>query len=284
MIQNEYLSETYRGYNINWFYDDCPQNPRTEWNNLAHMICWHRNYSLGDEHAFPGLEYFLSSLVTEHVTHEKLREYLLSKKGSVWLEYIEHSSEEIEQYECNARVALGYGDKYDGDYWECDGPHEKNKTIDEAVDQTPLEYLTPDDVAELLEDELVMLPVSIYDHSGVSIWLGSPTCMWDSGQVGFMYLTKEDALKQLRNCTEENWRERATQCMEAEMSVYDNYISGNVYGFVIEDEEGNEIDSCWGYYGDDDAKSQNIQNRLLIDNTILHQEKLNAIFDSFGCD
>lgn len=154
--------------------------------------------------------------------------------------------------------------------------------IDMAVDQSPLEDLTPDDVAELLEDELVMLPVSIYDHSGVSIWLGSPTCMWDSGQVGFMYLTKNDALRELGNCTEENWKERAMECMEVEMEVYNCYISGDVYGFVIEDEDENEIDSCWGYYGDEAVEDQNKENRALIDKEVAHRERINLIINSFS--
>lgn len=276
-----YNTEEYRGFNINWYYDNDPQNPRTDWDNLGHMICWHRRYSLGDKHNYSDVDSFMSILISEHVSHERLREYLLSKKGNVWLEYIEHSPEDVKRYECKARVALGITDDYDDDYWECE-PDEKDRIIDMAVDQAPLEYLTPDDVAELLEDELVIMPVSIYDHSGVSIWLGSPTCMWDSGQVGFMYLTKKDALRELGNCTEENWKERAMECMEAEMEVYNCYISGDVYGFVIEDEDENEIDSCWGYYGDEAVKDQNKENRALIDKEIAHREKINLIINSFS--
>ncbi len=29
--------------------DDWADSPR-EWDNLGHMICWHRNYNLGDGH------------------------------------------------------------------------------------------------------------------------------------------------------------------------------------------------------------------------------------------
>lgn len=281
MEEATHLSESYKGFNINWYYDHDPQNPRTDWDNLGHMICWHRRYNLGDKHNYSDVESFMSTLISKHVSHERLREYLLSKKGRVWLEYIEHSPEDIESYGCTARVALGIGENFDGDYWGCE-PDEKDRMIDMAVDQAPLEDLTPDDVAELLEDELVMLPVSIYDHSGVSIWLGSPTCMWDSGQVGFMYLTKKDALRELGNCTEENWKERAMECMEAEMKVYNCYISGDVYGFVIEDEDENEIDSCWGYYGDEAVKDQNKENRALIDKEIAHREQINLIINSFS--
>lgn len=281
MTDDIYRSETYKGFDINWYYDNDPQNPRTEWDNLAHMECWHRRYRLGDTPHHEDSRSFLSALVCEHATHEKLKEYLLSKKGNVWLEYIEHTSEDAERYGCSARVALGICDDYDDDYWGCE-PCEKDATIDMAVDQAPLEYLTPDDVEELLKDELVMSPVSIYDHSGVSIWLGSPTCMWDSGQVGFMYLTKKDALRELGNCTEENWKERATECMEAEMKVYNCYISGDVYGFVIEDENGEEVDSCWGFYGSEAVEDQMIQNRILVDEIAKRREKMELIFNVFG--
>lgn len=281
MIQNEYLSEEYRGYNINWFYDECPDSPRN-WDNVAKIICWHRRYNLGDKHNYSDVESFLSTLIEKYASHDKLKEYLLSKKGNVWLEYIEHTPEEQESYGCKARVALGIGENFDGDYWECSGPEEKDEMIDCAVDQSPLEYFTSDDVEELLEDELVMCPVSLYDHSGLNIYIGSPQCRWDSGYVGFIYQTKQDTLHNLSDATEDNWKDIAMKHMEAEMETYNYYVSGQVYGYVIEDEEGDEIDSCWGYFGDEDAKSQNLQNRLLVDDIILCQQKLESILSSFG--
>ena len=39
-----------------------------------------------------------------------------------------------------------------------------------------------------------ILPVSVYDHSGVSLYIGThKVCQFDSGRVGFILLTKEDA-------------------------------------------------------------------------------------------
>jgi hypothetical protein len=38
------------------------------------------------------------------------------------------------------------------------------------------------------------------------------------------------------------------------VSVYDDYLTGNVYGFIVEERNGDdweEVDSCWGFYGDD---------------------------------
>ena len=39
----------YRGHHIEIHTDDNPENPRTEWDNFGHMICWHRNYDLTDK-------------------------------------------------------------------------------------------------------------------------------------------------------------------------------------------------------------------------------------------
>ena len=33
--------------------------------------------------------------------------------------------------------------------------------------------------------------------------------------------------------------------------MYDQYLTGDVWGYVIEDSESHEIESCWGFYGED---------------------------------
>ncbi len=40
--------------------------------------------------------------------------------------------------------------------------------------------------------------------------------------------------------------------LEAEVKVYQQYVAGEVYGVIITDPEGNEVDSCWGLIGYDD--------------------------------
>ena len=46
-------------------------------------------------------------------------------------------------------------------------------------------------------------------------------------------------------------KEMVERRLVAEVEVYDQFIRGNTFGFVLEDEDGNEIDSCWGFIGDD---------------------------------
>ena len=41
------------GKTVKLFHDDDPNSPR-EWDNLGHMICWHRRMNLGDEKVRPG--------------------------------------------------------------------------------------------------------------------------------------------------------------------------------------------------------------------------------------
>lgn len=111
-------------------------------------------------------------------------------------------------------------------------------------------------IAEHGEANLVVLPLYLYDHSGITMKTTSFSCSWDSGQVGYIYVTKAKALLEL-SCHDDNWREVATKCLVAEVTVYDNYLTGNVHGYVIarrigENGKWEELDSCWGCFGDYD--------------------------------
>lgn len=112
--------------------------------------------------------------------------------------------------------------------------------------------------AEYLKKKLnvaYICPVNLYQHSGTSISTNSGypfNCRWDSGTVGFVVVTKEAVRENwsVRNVTKK-YREMAEAIAEAEVKTLNTWISGEVYGFQIEDAEGEHIDSCWGFYGDD---------------------------------
>lgn len=113
---------------------------------------------------------------------------------------------------------------------------------------------------------LITLSLYLYDHSGISMSTGREypfNCPWDSGQVGWIYCTMKDIIKEYGKATQEEV-DRARAAMQAEVEVYNQFLTGDVYGFVIEkfhkcDECGNEewesVDSCWGFYGFDVEKS-----------------------------
>jgi len=100
-------------------------------------------------------------------------------------------------------------------------------------------------------DAAVALPLYVYDHSGITIRTAPFSCPWDSGQVGFIYATRQN----IRNNygVKRIWRgtlERATKLLESEVEEYDRYLTGQVYGYRIEDADGEDADSCWGYSGE----------------------------------
>jgi len=102
--------------------------------------------------------------------------------------------------------------------------------------------------------DIVWLPLYLYDHSGITMRTTRFSCPWDSGQVGFAFIT--------RNAILDNWggkvltaklREKAEAAIVGEVETYDQFLRGEVYGYVIGDEEDDHIESCWGFYGDEYA-------------------------------
>ena len=98
----------------------------------------------------------------------------------------------------------------------------------------------------------LILPVYLYDHSGLAVSTASFNDRWDSGQIGFIYLTRADILA--------NWpnkgrltptiKKQAYAALQAEVETYDQYLRGEVYCYTIEDSEGLVVDACCGFYGE----------------------------------
>lgn len=161
-MRDEYVFEKTKvgKYTVKILQDDDPMNPRTEYDNVGHMICFHRRYNLGDKH---------------------------------------------------------------------------NMDIDELKEICK-------------RKDVYSLPLYLYDHSGITMNTSGFSCPWDSGQVGRIYMTRADYLK--------NWNKKRVnkkhiiEILKAEVEEYDNYLTGKVYGYRVEDEEGYHVESCWGYNGE----------------------------------
>ncbi len=115
-------------------------------------------------------------------------------------------------------------------------------------------------------DVLFCLPVYMYEHSGIALSTSPFSCRWDSGQVGFIYVTKQH----VRYCygvdrITPSIKKKALEVAEVEVQTLSSYLEGDVWRFVIEDEEGDEVESCSGFYGYDSAEKegQAVLNNLL---------------------
>lgn len=119
-----------------------------------------------------------------------------------------------------------------------------------------------------------ILPLYLYDHGGITMSTGRFSCPWDSGCVGYIYVSDDDVKNEYGwKIITKKRREIITKRLKAEVEVYDQYLTGDVYGFQFESfavyEDGREeslddSDSCWGFYGSDPA-TNGIAEHLTVD-------------------
>jgi len=116
-------------------------------------------------------------------------------------------------------------------------------------------------------DNLIILPLYLYDHGGITMKTTPFNCGWDSGQVGYIYMTKKRA--------EEEGLKDPYKTLEHEVKEYNHYLVGNCYGYTIEDEQGEMLDSCGGFLGYDDfATEEAISNADYWEKTLPKQYSL----------
>jgi hypothetical protein len=128
----------------------------------------------------------------------------------------------------------------------------KRYNLGDKHDYNQDDYMSWDELKQAIieeENPIIIEPVYLYDHSRQTLALSPFSCKWDSGQVGFIYITKSD----LEN-------NKARKVLEAEFKTYRNYIEGNVFSYEIIEEETCKccwqtqeevIDSCSGFINDD---------------------------------
>ena len=123
---------------------DAP-SPREDCEPFGHLICWHRRYRLGDEHAYETPWDCLRNLCGRYVRD------------------------------------------------------------DDALDDMSIDELK---AVLARQTDIVIMPVYLYDHSGLSMSTGSflgraPHAEWDSGQVGYIYADHDDILNNYGQVTPE---------------------------------------------------------------------------------
>lgn len=98
------------------------------------------------------------------------------------------------------------------------------------------------------EDVVAIKPIYLYDHSTLAMSTAPFGCRWDSGQVGFIYATKE-FFEDIDVAEVEN-------VLDQDIRLYDLYLRGEVYRFeLIDAESGDVLDSMSGFYLTDDFET-----------------------------
>lgn len=176
-------------YYDEWGGDEC--NPR-QWDNLGTMVCWYRDYTLGDKNPKCGPSTYLRGLAFSFI----------------------EDAEDVSPWDI---LREGY----------------------------PMDY-----VWEIIHQHAVVLPLYVYEHSGITMNTTGFSCRWDSGQVGYIFVTNDKIVEEYGELTDETLA-GAKAVLEAEVELYDAYITGQVYKWQVRAPDGMIVDSVGSYLGDD---------------------------------
>ncbi len=111
----------------------------------------------------------------------------------------------------------------------------------------------------------VILPLYLYDHSGLSISTTPFSCVWDSGKIGFICVSKLKILDEFGGkIVTKKLKEKVEGILKGEVETYNQYLQGDVYGYVVSKvttcDQGHEhkkvYDSVWGFYGQDECMEE----------------------------
>ena len=121
----------------------------------------------------------------------------------------------------------------------------------------------------LKKDTLVILPLGLYDHSGITMYVGGITDPWDSGEVGYIYVRKdnEEVIEYKKTHTWKETEEWAEKILRGEVETYDQYLRGDVYClceevYNEETEEWENMDSLGCIYLDTHKEQESAVNEI----------------------
>lgn len=125
--------------------------------------------------------------------------------------------------------------------------------IDEATDKR---------LMDIFLEKNIVLPVYMYEHSCVALSTGSfygraQHAGWDSGQVGYIFVSKEKIRKEFNvKRISKKLIDKVEKILSAEIDTYSKYLNGDVVTVSImkkdEDDDFVEcIESCGGFFGYD---------------------------------
>ena len=133
---------------------------------------------------------------------------------------------------------------------DCDSPLEYDEAVKVAIlhhhyrNPAPECGDNPDDLkawGEANKDEWDAFPLFMYEHGNVCYEVA---CTEDgnpfSGRVGYVFVKKSDV--------PDTFNSAEIMCEE-----YTKWANGDCWGYIIENEDGEQLDSCWGFVGEDYA-------------------------------
>lgn len=219
------------GIHVEIFQEEYVGDPRKEFDHLATMVCANGRYILGDEQM---------NANSDTGRYPNPYEWIANQEGlKLWCKTCEQSL-------------------YDENW------HDN----EEEIDHEPVAYF---------KDNVFILPLYLMDHSGISMSTSKSmfsmvdSAGWDWGCVGFIYITEKKMLDAFD--PESDWfkeyhegktiEQVAIDVMVSEVEEYDQYLTGDVYGYTVAKGSPHE-ESCGWLYGYDYAVKEATEMAQLI--------------------
>lgn len=241
------------GFTVSIMYDDCPSSPREMGDcHVGHMLCAYPGYTLGDEQAPQPFDTSIECPVCEGSGYDDQWYVHVADEGEIAPATLNWFDTEEEADEYAATVTLGEGQSIvvSDTCLACEGEGSFAIGIYDFLKKT--------------RGATVVLPLFVYEHSGITMSCGSnmgstesrgrypfDSAGWDTSMVGFIFDTPET--RKTTGCEGEH----IEAALRAEVDEYDSYLRGDVYGVVV-DIPGidNHMLNCWGFIGEKWAEEQ----------------------------
>ena len=98
--------------------------------------------------------------------------------------------------------------------------------------------------------DVVSLPIFAYIHGGITIKTTPFSCPWDSGQAGYIFITKEKIRQEYGwKLVTKKRREKILSYLQSEVDEYDRFLCGDCCGYKVFKNGEETDDSCWGFIG-----------------------------------
>ena len=265
---------------ISFYREECPDSPRDMTDEPLHCEDWSRNYSIMNK----------QERETKSENARSWIRYMLERYGNtkeIFKVLFENAKSDKHNEGDNALMYDKSRHEWILNYWiepwkDYNGGIHGNCWSEEASFCCKIKDLTAWDIASYLSDEQIdafadkkyftdgikMMSYSFGYYGGISL---SEEFSTDS--EGICWLEKDEFLK-YSGCKEEYWNGKTLDEIEFLLDELKAWGDNDVYGFVVEDcikskihkeytnvdkddedyeeEEWEESDSCWGYYGDID--------------------------------
>ena len=139
----------------------------------------------------------------------------------------------------------------------------KRYDIGDKTDYKSSNFDSWDELKEQIESDnkvLLIKPLYMYDHSGITISTSPFGCQWDSGQIGWVFIS-EKQLNKMCGKDFERGEENLSLIMNSEVRIYDEFLTGEVYQYKVYEietcDKGHEhktlVECCGSYYSEDDC-------------------------------